>query len=218
MKKILRKLMISVVVMLIVLLGLKLYSYKISLLWIWLVSLAVGYVIHRSGICFSSAVSDSVLFRNFEMARATLIMMLVSLLGISPIQYQAVSNGLDVPGRFASLGLHTIVGSLIFGFGMILAGACGLGTLQRIGEGFLLYIFVLIGILVGSVFGAYHFEWWAGFKRIPAVFLPDLVGWSWSVTLSVLALGILYICTILIEKKFFTIERWWTYDRKNTGS
>lgn len=218
MKYFFRKLPFAAVIVFIALLGLKLLFYSKILLWIWLLSMAAGYVLHRSGICFYAAISDSILFRNFEMARAVLIMALVSFIGISLIQYHAVSIGSELPGRVVSVGIHTIAGSIIFGFGMVLAGGCGLGTLQRIGEGFSLYLFVLIGLLIGSTFGAYHFEWWAGFKRFPAVFLPNAIGWGRSIGLSLAALSMLYFCTILIEKRSFIIERWWKYGKKNTGS
>ena len=44
-----------------------------------------------------------------------------------------------------------LIGGVIFGFGMILAGGCIAGTLFRIGEGYVASIMTFIGVLVGPL-------------------------------------------------------------------
>lgn len=193
----------------ILLLGIIFYYHHKTLLYIWVIALAIGFVLHRSGICFSGAFTDMILFRNYTMIRALLIIIIVSLIGISTIQFYSLGHG-QIPGNFSSIGIHSVVGAFLFGVGMVFAGACGCGTLQRIGEGFALYFFVLIGIMVGSVIGAYHFSWWVNsFIKINPVFLPNIFGWPWGALISFVILGSLYVLTLISERGTFIFQKGW---------
>lgn len=184
------------------------YFINKLLLFIWIIALSTGFILHRSGICFSGAFTDIILFRNYTMARAVLIIIMVSLLGISALQFVSLSTGQDLPGYVGSLGVNTVVGAFIFGIGMVFAGACGCGTLQRLGEGFSLYIWILTSLIVGSVIGAYHFSWWTKtFARFKPVYLPDVFGWPWGFLISMTVLGSLYLMSVIAEKGFFSYQK-----------
>ena len=53
-------------------------------------------------------------------------------------------------------GLGTAVGAAIFGVGMTLAGMCAAGTLQRLGEGYVIAWASLLGILLGAAFDPFR--------------------------------------------------------------
>jgi uncharacterized membrane protein YedE/YeeE len=182
--------------------GLKLYHYQIVLLAIWLIGISIGFVLYRSGICFAAMFQDIILFRNFTMARAVLILIIISFIGINSLQIYAYFNGQPIPGKFHSVGVHTAIGGFLFGLGMTLAGGCASGVLQRISEGFLLFWLVLFGMVIGSVLGAYHFSWWVTklFSHT-SVFLPDYFGWVFGGLGSLILLGSLYCLTFILEKR-----------------
>nr|WP_269438184.1 YeeE/YedE thiosulfate transporter family protein [Phosphitispora fastidiosa] len=172
------------------------------MLLVWVIGIALGFVLYRSGICFASAFRDIFLFRDFSMARVVIIFTTVSFVGIGIMQVYAVTRGLPVTGRIYPVGFHSAVGGVLFGFGMVLAGGCASGTLQRIGEGFILFWAVVLGIVAGSVLGVYHFSWWANsFFSVDAVFIPDLIGWIPSLILTLALLGGLYMITVTVEKR-----------------
>lgn len=197
-----------IVLFIIAALSINFYFINKFLLVIWLIALSIGFILYRSGICFSGAFIDIILFRNYTMLRATLLIIMVSLLGISLIQYFNFSKGLAVPGFIGSVGVSTAVGGFMFGVGMVFAGACGCGTLQRIGEGFSLYLWVLVSLMIGAVIGAYHFSWWTNtFVNFNPVYLPNIFGWPWGVLVSLTALGSFYVLTIIAEKGFFSYQR-----------
>lgn len=197
-----------IVLFIIAALSVNFYLVNKLLVVIWLIALSAGFILHRSGICFSGAFTDVILFRNFTMARAVLIIIMVSLLGIGVMQFLTLSKGLDMPGYIGSLGVRTMVGAFIFGIGMVFAGACGCGTLQRLGEGFCLYLWILVSLIVGSVIGAYHFSWWTKtFATFRPVYLPDIFGWPWAVLISLNVLGSFYLLTILVEKGIFSYQK-----------
>ncbi len=182
--------------------GLAAFVADKRLLVIWGIGIALGFVLYRSGICFASAFRDVFLFRDFSMTRMVIILTGVSFVGIGIIQAIAASRGLPVTGRIYPVGFHTAVGGVLFGFGMVLAGGCASGTLQRIGEGFILFLTVLLGIAAGSVLGVYHFSWWVNsFFSTDAVFIPDFIGWIPGLVLTPVLLGGLYLVTVAIEKR-----------------
>lgn len=41
--------------------------------------------------------------------------------------------------------MNTVVGGIIFGIGMVIAGGCASGMLMRIGEGFEMHLITLVG-------------------------------------------------------------------------
>jgi len=190
------------------------YLQEKKLLPVWLIGVAIGFVLYRSGMCFATMYQDIFLFRNFSMARAVLLLMIVSLIGIYFIQIFAHLNGQTIPGKFHSFGVHTAVGAFLFGVGMTLAGGCASGTLQRIGEGFLLFWFVLFGMVLGSIFGAYNYTWWvSNFYTHQPVFLSDVFGWVPGGVGSLLALGGIYYLTVILEKRSSICKR----SEKNDG-
>jgi len=180
--------------------GIAAFITEQELLLVWIIGIALGLVLYRSGICFASAFRDIFLFRDFSMARVVIILIAISFVGIVIIQ------AFDTSGGFLEwvypVGFHTAVGGVLFGFGMVLAGGCASGTLQRIGEGFILFWAIILGITAGSVLGVYHFSWWINsFFSIDAVFLPDFIGWIPSIVLTLALLGGLYLLAMGIEKR-----------------
>lgn len=188
--------------------GIAAFVHQKNLLAFWLIGIMIGFVLYRSGICFSSMFHDIFLFRDFSMARAVLLIIIVSLIGIGVFQLHEYVNSGTIPGRFHSVGVHTAVGGFLFGIGMILAGGCAVGTLQRIGEGFLLFWLVLLGIISGSVMGVFNYSWWihSFFSHRP-VFLPDVLGWFNAGLAALLILIAMYYWTFVLEKKSFKVAK-----------
>jgi len=147
-----------------------------------ILGLAIGYVLQRSRFCIASAYMDLWLFQSGALFRGVLIFIAVSAVGFFLLQYRG-----DV-GFVSETGWQTALGGVIFGCGMLLAGGCASGTLLRLGEGYVLFVAVFVGLIGGSVLGARHIPFW---DRLPdlhrAVFLPSIIGW-WPAFLATLAL------------------------------
>jgi len=86
-----------------------------------------------------------------------------------------------MPTRLAeaavSPGLHTLLGGVIFGLGMALAGSCVVGMLMRIGEGSVTFLLVLAGVITGGSLGSLHSGWWQKIFSFEAVHLPTWLNW-----------------------------------------
>ncbi|NOZ58354.1 MAG: YeeE/YedE family protein [Euryarchaeota archaeon] len=115
------------------------------------IGVAIGFVLERGQFCMASAFRDFFLFRHTHLLRAVMLYLALLtpaffLLHSAELveTYPYVKNG----------GLFTVIGGVIFGIGMVLAGGCASGTLYRIGEGYVTSLVALIGMLVGiAIFG-----------------------------------------------------------------
>jgi len=162
-----------------------------------------GFTLQRSRFCFVSCFRDPILFGNTRIANALLLslaIMTVSFPVIQKIKFDA--TGVLV-GAVYPTGIHTVVGALLFGFGMVIAGACASGTLMRIGEGYLLQILVLGGFVIGALLGAGTFEWWDNhfISQSPVIFLPELFGWVGAVLFQLTFLLFVYLVIKYYSKK-----------------
>lgn len=108
--------------------------------------LALGFVLQRGGFCLVRAISNAVLIRDTTILRAYVLALLVAMVGVQVIQNLGL---VDIPVR----PLHwaaNIVGGLLFGVGMILAGGCSGSTWYRVGEGAIGAWVILVGFAIGA--------------------------------------------------------------------
>jgi len=168
----------------------------------WMLGIAFGFVLQRSRFCFTASMRDPVLTGSTSLSRAVIIAVLVAMVGFSSIQYAAFSAGDPIPGNISPVGLHTLIGGIIFGIGAVIAGGCASGTLMRVGEAYVMNMLALFFFIVGSGFGAYSFGWLKEhlIGSSPKVFLPDVFGWPVAFFGQILVLGGLYWLAI-----------WWDY-------
>ncbi|EOC99558.1 YeeE/YedE thiosulfate transporter family protein [Caldisalinibacter kiritimatiensis] len=174
----------------------------------WIIGLAIGVVLQRSRFCFTAGFRDPILVGNTSIMKAIIIGLIIATVGFGIIQYIEIGNSqvlnIDkIPGQIYPVGLHTAMGALIFGIGMVIAGGCGSGTLMRIGEGFKLQIVVLIGLIIGTVLGAKHYEFWdkAIISKTQVVYIPEYTGLPLAIISQVIILIILYIFADWYDKK-----------------
>jgi uncharacterized membrane protein YedE/YeeE/TusA-related sulfurtransferase len=123
--------------------------------WLWScfylgLGLLLGSVLYRSDFCMAGILRDVFLFRDFTLLRhlflavmlCTLFFLLLREAGILP------SGQPQTFGRGSLLG---VLGGVIFGIGMVLAGGCVLSTLYKMGGGNLAHGMAFAGIVIGSL-------------------------------------------------------------------
>ncbi len=98
--------------------------------------LVFGATVQRTDFCTMGAISDIVLMRRWNRFRAWLLAIAVAILGSQALHLAGVADlnqsiylGLDLGWAGA------ILGGLMFGFGMTMAGGCGSKILVRLGAG-----------------------------------------------------------------------------------
>lgn len=147
--------------------------------------LLLGVISQRTHFCTMGAISDVVHLGDWTRARQWLCA-----IGVAMIGFAALSDlGLIDPSKtlYASsrlMWLSSLVGGLMFGYGMVIASGCGNKTLVRIGGGNLksLVVFVVMGI---SAFATLK-----GITAVLRVNTVDTVFWEMPNGANLHALGV----------------------------
>ncbi|MEW9096761.1 MAG: YeeE/YedE thiosulfate transporter family protein [Clostridiaceae bacterium] len=160
----------------------------------WMFGVAAGFTLQRSRFCFTASLRDPVLTGGTSLTKAVIITIATASVGFISIQYGAYVKGNPIPGNISPVGVHIAIGAIMFGIGAVIAGGCASGILMRVGEGFLMQMLAFIFFIIGSLWGAKDFGWWAEkFMPEKGVFLPDVLGWAPAVAFQCIALLGLYI-------------------------
>jgi uncharacterized protein len=164
----------------------------------WLFGLALGFVLQRSRVCFVSAVSNCVLFRDTRLLEGILGGLFIATAGFAFIMYRLVpdpsSGAIPLAAIISPFGWHLALGGVMFGFGMLLAGGCIVGNLYRIGEGGLPALTAFLGVLLGMGALQFTWPWWRGYiGSLPHIWLPAEIGWPGAVALTLAVILLLFI-------------------------
>jgi uncharacterized membrane protein YedE/YeeE len=113
------------------------------------VAAVFGWAARASEFCTMGALSDLVFMGDWRRLRAWVLAMAVAMLGSQALQAAGLINlgkSIYLGGSIAWAG--AILGGLMFGYGMTLAGGCGSKTLVRLGGGNLksLVVALMIGL------------------------------------------------------------------------
>ncbi len=111
--------------------------------------LLLGFISHRTHFCTMGAISDVVHLGDWTRARQWVCAIAVAILGFAALSDAGVidpSKSLYASTRL--MWLSTLVGGVMFGYGMVIASGCGNKALVRIGGGNLksVVVFVVMGI------------------------------------------------------------------------
>ncbi|TBV80122.1 MAG: YeeE/YedE family protein [Desulfobulbaceae bacterium] len=98
-----------------------------------LLAAALGYVFQRGRWCMIQAFREPHMTGDCKMAKSVALSIVLLVMGIAALK----AGGLVDPAHYLRgvFGWGGVLGGVIFGFGAVLAGGCGTGTLWRVGEG-----------------------------------------------------------------------------------
>ncbi len=138
-----------------------------------LLGLVAGWLIERTHFCTMGAISDAYLFGSWRRVRAwtlavataLLLTQMLALGGVVPL-----AETFYLAPRIEALAL--LVGGVLFGIGMVLAGGCASRNLVRLGAGSLKALVVVLMI------GLTAFATMAGVLVWPAELLRSAVVWT----------------------------------------
>lgn len=146
----------------------KVYIYIVSYFWFGLI---YGILQQWGRFCFASAWRDLIMFKVTRM----FVGIMIAFMGLSIISAFLHTFGLHSYTP-SPMGLHELIGGMLFGLGMVFAGGCATGTLYKTGEGNLTSLTVLFFLSFSqALFVAYFFDdIWNNFIQYqPRIFLPD---------------------------------------------
>ena len=156
---------------------------------------AIGFVMHRSRLCFARSIREPFMTAEGTMTKAVILAMAVGMpLAALLFRAKVIDPYVAIPPTFF---VGSLVGGVIFGFGMVFAGGCASGALWRMGEGHAklwvaMAFFAWIGSIASAIFKKLgltaidetNLETWevTGIGR--QAFLPDMLG-GWGLALAI---------------------------------
>ena len=170
-----------------------------------LAGFAIGFIMHRSRLCFARSFREPFMTAEGDMTKAVILALTIGLV-ISSLLFQKkiIDPYVAIPATF---WIGSLLGGLIFGIGMIFAGGCASGSLWRMGEGHAkLWMTIFFFSWAGSVASALlkkfgitsidetnveSYEKTAvGFQA----YFPDMLGgWGWTFLISGTILLVWYL-------------------------
>jgi uncharacterized protein len=151
-----------------------------------------GIVLQRCRFCFVRAFRDPFMTGEATVAKAIVVSILIGTIGVSILKW----NGFRPETLYVvpTFGWGSLLGGLIFGIGMVIAGGCGSGTLWRVAEGHLkLWMALLSFALTNSLMNMFLQGTGLKAKLGFSVFLPNIFGWQGALLAVALVLFLWYL-------------------------
>lgn len=169
--------------------------------------LGFGVVLQRSRFCFTAAFRDLFQFRSGRTMKGVIVGMAVATAGFGAHMYNLLPNpflGPVAPEAHATpVSLALIVGGVLFGIGMVIAGGCVSGSLYRIGEGYVASWASLGGLLGGLLLASHTWNWWWHhfIRDAPVIWFPRYLSYGGAVALTLAGLLGAYVVVLWIESR-----------------
>lgn len=173
-----------------------------TLFWMIVLGLAMGLVF---GIALekSRVMEPGVLIGQFQFRTFIMLKMFLAATTTGLVVLAVLNGGFGVPlGPKAAAWGPVIVGGLILGAGIALAGACPGTALAQIGAGYKDAWAVVAGGILGAMFYSYNMDWihaaldWGSAGKMTFVDLIPLPFW----VLALIAAALLVVLMVLLEK------------------
>ena len=155
-----------------------------------------GILIERGQICFTSAFRDLWVSGRAVMSKAIAVGMMISVV----ITFIYIQHGSVQLIKMAAPS--TVIGGLLFGFGIVLAGGCETGMMYRAMEGQVLFWIVGAGNIVGATILAYGWDHLGIFNTLTKNWQKVNLIEQWGPTGALLG-------TLAMLVVWFLLSSWW---------
>ena len=114
---------------------------------------AMGFIMHRSRLCFARAFREPFMTAEGEMTKANILGLAVAIpIALLLFHNKVIDPYIAIPATF---WVGSLLGGVVFGIGMIFAGGCASGSLWRMGEGHIkLWVAIFFFAWSGSIASA----------------------------------------------------------------
>lgn len=161
---------------------------------------AFGMIIQRTRLCFVRGFRDPFMTGEADVSKALAVSIIISMLGYAVLKWNGIRpEQLYVNEAFWIGGL---VGGIIFGVGMVVAGGCGSGSVWRAGEG---HIKLMLAVLCFSLSTSLFKAWIKSSQTIKElmgsrVYLPDLLTYKGAIIFVIVIMGLFYLIAAWNDK------------------
>ncbi len=124
-----------------------------------------GFLIQKADFCFVASVRDFISVRDSRIGKGVLVLIATALIGWG----LALTFGWASIGQVWSVpvGGMNLIGGVLFGIGMTIAGSCASGALYRAGMGYIQFWIVIASMLAGNILFALIYDPWGAAVQEP---------------------------------------------------
>lgn len=174
--------------------------------WFIIIGLMMGLICQRSRFCIVASFRDPFMTGKSSSTTGVIAGLIIGLIGFTAIKIFGIGSG-DISLRaremtwvFPHFWLRAPIGGFIFGLGMTIAGGCAVGALWRFGEGQVKLWAAVLGFLLVSPLSK-KFIVPAFVDLLPhnlqyKNFMPDYIGYTWSV---IIVLALLFLWYLFVK-------------------
>ncbi|ACZ01190.1 YeeE/YedE thiosulfate transporter family protein [Streptobacillus moniliformis] len=190
-------------ILVICLVGFGFYLKEPKLVAYWIFGVSFGIILQRSRFCFTAAFRDPVLTGGTSITRSVLWAISLATVGFTAYKYVNQENAKILMTNVNAVSILTVVGAILFGIGMVIAGGCASGTLMRCGEGFQMQWLSLVFFIFGSIVGSWAMNYLEPATAAMSIklFLPDLFGWVGALVVQFIIILSIYVIALKWQLK-----------------
>ncbi|MFC1837228.1 YeeE/YedE family protein [Thermodesulfobacteriota bacterium] len=138
-----------------------------------LIGLTAGFFMHRSDYCITRMFRDAIMFGDTFLLRAIFLQVIITMILFEIVRRAGFLPLYPFP-ILSSPSLVNILGGILFGVGMVLAGGCVVGTLYKMGAGSRLSGVAFVGLILGNMIYAEMHPWWSTFAKATQFFKGNI--------------------------------------------
>ena len=157
--------------------------------------LTYGFLLQKADFCFVASVRDFVSVKDSRIGKGILVLMSTALIGWGlslTLGIASVDQLWAVP-----IGFQNLLGGLLFGIGMTIAGSCASGALYRSGMGYVQFWIVIAAMITGNLLFAYIYDPWGSNYLIEPLTMTE--GYSlYEIGLPFMALPLILVGLLLL--------------------
>jgi uncharacterized membrane protein YedE/YeeE len=136
----------------------------------------IGLIMHRSRFCFVRAFRCPFMTGDAEMVKVVAMSLMIYGMGTAVIKWAWIQE--PAMGVNHNFWIGSLLGGVIFGVGMLVAGGCASSTLWRVGEGQTKMVVTLLAFAVSNSVLARTLEKLDLYDKMGhGVFIPDTLTW-----------------------------------------
>lgn len=162
--------------------------------------LIYGFLLQKADFCFVASVRDFVSVKDSRIGKGILVLMATVMIGWG----LALTFGLASLGQVwaVPIGLNNLIGGILFGVGMTIAGSCASGALYRSGMGYLQFWIVIAAMIAGNLLFAFVYDPWGESVLEPGTFTEGFSLFQLGLPFMTLPLLIVAAMIFIVVKKF----------------
>jgi len=169
-----------------------------------LIGLFFGFVCQRSRFCIVRALRAPLMTGESSAPIGVMAGILFSMFCFAVIKFMAAGTAQEMIWVFPDFWLPAVIGGIIFGLGMTLAGGCIVGSLWRAGEGQVKLWAALLGLVIALPLTAKYIAP-SFYKALPPglkqqIFLPHKIGYGGAILLFLIIILLWYLFVRWNEK------------------